>query len=140
MELRLVQGRDSGFSAVETLIALFILTIGLSAVATGLTEGRRIASDADRRQRAVWLAENKVTEKLAAGYDATVVPVDPTERVVGGVLVGEDEEDGIVRRWWIEPDWPEPGSVRVLVATQWTRRSEPQIYTVAGLLTSGLTP
>ena len=140
MELRRAQGREGGFSAIETLIALFILTIGISAVATGLTEGRRIASEADHRQRAVWLAEEKVTEKLALGYDAAVLPVDPTEHVERGVLVGEDEEDGVVRRWWIEPDWPGPGSIRVIVATQWTRRSAPQTYTVAGLLASGLTP
>jgi hypothetical protein len=140
MELRWAQGREGGFSAIETLIALFILTIGISAVATGLTEGRRIASDADHRQRAIWLADNKVTEKLALGYDAALVPIDPAEHVERGVLVGEDEQEGVVRRWWVEPDWPGRGSLRVFVATQWTRRSEPQTYTVAGLLTNGLTP
>jgi type II secretory pathway pseudopilin PulG len=140
MELRRAQRREGGFSAIETLVALFILTIGISAAATGLTEGRRIASDADHRQRAIWLADNKVTEKLALGYHAALVPVDPTEHVEGGALVGEDQEEGVVRRWWVEPDWPGPGSIRVFVATQWTRRSAPQTYTVAGVLTSGLTP
>jgi hypothetical protein len=135
-----MQGREDGFSVIETLVALFILTIGISAVATGLTEGRRIAAEADHRQRAIWLADSKVTEKLALGYDRAIVPVDPSEHVERGTLVGEDEQDGIARRWWVDPDWPGPGCVRVFVATQWTRRSETQTYTVAGLLTSGLTP
>jgi type II secretory pathway pseudopilin PulG len=140
MELERRHAREAGFSVIETLIALFVLTIGISAVSAGLTEGRRIASEADRREHAIWLADSKVTEKLALGYNGAVVPVDPTERVERGMLVGEDAQDGIVRRWSVEPGWPGPGSVRVFVATQWTLRSEPQTYTVAGLLTSGLTP
>ncbi|MFZ5876895.1 MAG: type IV pilus modification PilV family protein [Nitrospirota bacterium] len=140
MELIRAERRERGFSAIETLVALCILMIGLSAVSTGLTEGLRIAATADQRQRAIWLADDKVTEKLGLGYDAAAVPADPTEHVERGTLVGEDEQDGIVRRWRVEPDWPRPGSVRVFVATQWMRRGELQTYTVAGLLAKGLTP
>jgi Tfp pilus assembly protein PilV len=140
MELSRVQGREGGFSAIETLVALLILTIGITAAATGLTEGLRIAAEADHRQRAIWLADNKMTEKMALGAAEAAVPVEPTEQVEGGVLVGEDEEDGIARRWWVEPGWSDQGLVRVFVVTQWTRRSEPQTYPAAGLLAKGLTP
>lgn len=140
MELTRHHGSEGGFSAIETLVALLILTIGITAVTTGLTEGRRIAADADHRQRAIWWADEKLAEKLAAGYAEAAVPVEPTERVAAGVLVGEDEQDGIARRWWVEPGWSGPGLVRVFVVTRWTRRGESHTHTVAGLLGNGLTP
>jgi Tfp pilus assembly protein PilV len=140
MELRRAQEREGGFSAIETLVAVLILTIGITAVANGLTEGLRIAGEADHRQRAIWLADNKMAEKLAVGYAEAAVPVDPAEHVEEDALVGEDEQDGITRRWWVEPGWSDQGLVRVFVVTQWTRRGDPQTYTVAGLLASGLTP
>jgi Tfp pilus assembly protein PilV len=140
MELSRVQKREAGFSAIETLVALLVLTIGMTAATTGLTEGLRITAEADQRQRAIWLADNKMTEKLALGAAEAAVPIEATDHVEGGVLVGEDEQDGITRRWWVEPGWSDPGLVRVFVVTQWTRRGEPQTYPVAGLLAKGLTP
>ena len=140
MELNRTRKREAGFSAIETLAALCVLTIGITAVSTGLTEGRRIATEADRRQRAVWLAYDKMTEKLALSYHAAGAPGGTTERVADRVLLGEDEEDGITRRWWVEEDWSAPGIVRVSVVTQWTRRGKVQTYVIGGLVASGLTP
>ncbi len=140
MELKPLRKWEAGFSAIETLIALFLLTIGISAVATGLTEGLRIAGEADQRQRAIALAYDKMIEKLALGHDAAAVPVEPSERAADGVLVGEDAPEGVARRWWVETGWSDPELARVFVEARWVRRGESQTYAVSGLLASGRTP
>jgi prepilin-type N-terminal cleavage/methylation domain-containing protein len=130
--------RDAGFSALETLIAMLILAVGVTAMSTAFTEGRRVATEADRRQRAIWFAEEKLTEKLALGYDKAAYPMDPDEHTEGGNLVGEDSRDRISRSWWVEPRWSDAGVMRVVVVTKWIRRGERQAYQVAGLLARGL--
>lgn len=128
---------EHGFSVIETLIALFILTIGVAAMATGLTEGRRIAGEAEQRERATWSAQDKVTDKLARGFDRAAEPVTPDEAWADGMLVGRDEQAGVARMWWVEPDRPEPGMVRVSALTQWTRRGERRVYQISSLLARG---
>ncbi|MFZ5861831.1 MAG: type IV pilus modification PilV family protein [Nitrospirota bacterium] len=140
MALKRTNRRERGFSAIETLIALVILTIGMTATATGLTEGRRVAAEADVRQRAIWLAYDKMTEKIALGYDAVRTSGGPIEQVMNGVLVGADEDAGITRRWWVEPGWADRELVRVVVRTEWTRRNERRTQILVGLLASGLAP
>jgi hypothetical protein len=109
------------------------------AVSTGFTEGRRVATEADRRQQAVRSAQDKLSEKLALGYDKVAQTSDVGEHMEGDTVVGDDAHNGITRRWWIETDWAVPGFTRVVVVTQWTRRGERQTYQVAGLLARGRT-
>jgi Tfp pilus assembly protein PilX len=131
--------RQAGFSALETLIAMLLLAVGVTAMSTAFTEGRRIATEADRRQRAMWLAHDKLTAKLALGYDKAAHPVDPAEHAEAGGLVGKDSRDGVTRTWWVESRWSGPGLVRVVVVAEWMRRGQRQTYQVAGLLAKGRT-
>ncbi len=129
---------QAGFSLVETLVALVLLAIGVAAVTTGFSQGHRVADEVRQRQRAIWLAQDKMAEKLARTYDTVTVPIRAAERVEGGVLIGADEAGGVVREWVIEADQPAPGLARVWVATRWTQRGAGYTYQIAGLLAEGL--
>jgi prepilin-type N-terminal cleavage/methylation domain-containing protein len=128
---------DPGFSALETLVAMLVLAIGVTAISTAFTEGRRVATEADRRQRAIWFAEDKLAEKLALGYEKAAQLVGADEHIEGRNLVGQDVRDGLRRTWWVEPGWSAAGVMRVVVIAEWTRRGVPQGYQVAGLLARG---
>lgn len=125
---------------IETLIALFLLTVGLTAVATGFTEGQRIVAEAQHRERAIGAAREKLMERLALGYEHATDLVAPGEQELDGSLFGEDEDGGVIRRWYVEPEQPDHGLTRVSVVTQWTRRGERQTYRISGLLVRGRTP
>jgi prepilin-type N-terminal cleavage/methylation domain-containing protein len=131
---------EAGFSLIETLVALVLLTVGVAAVTTGFTEGRRLADEVGRRQRAISLAQDKLAEKLTMRFDAIAIPTQAGERVEAGALVGQDEMNGVARTWVVEPNHLVPGLARVWVATRWTRRGEVQSYPIAGLLAEGVTP
>jgi prepilin-type N-terminal cleavage/methylation domain-containing protein len=131
---------QEGFSLIETLVALVLLVIGVAAVTTGFVEGHRLAEETGTRQRAISLAQDKLAQTLARTYDAITIPDQATERVEGGMLIGEDEVNGIARTWVVEPDYPAPGLSRVWIATRWIRRGAVQTVQVAGLLAEGLPP
>lgn len=130
---------QAGFSLIETLVALMLLAIGIAAVTTGFTEGHRVADEVRQRQRAIWLAQDKLAEKLARAYETVTIPTRAGERVEGGALIGEDEVNGVSRTWVVEADQPAPGLARVWVATRWTRRGTVQAYQITGLRAEGLT-
>jgi len=131
---------EAGFSLIETLVALVLLTVGVAAVTTGFAEGHRLADEVGLRQRAISLAQDKLTEKLAMKFGSLTAPTQAHERLDAGVLVGQDEIYGVSRTWVIEPDHPAPGLVRVWVVTNWTRRGATQTYQIAGLVAEGITP
>jgi prepilin-type N-terminal cleavage/methylation domain-containing protein len=131
---------QAGFSLIETLIALALLAIGVAAVTVGFAEGNRVSDEVVRRQRAVWLTQDKLAEKLAHSYETVALPTRAVERLEGGVLIGEDEINEISRRWVVEVGYPVPGVARVWVAARWARRDGVQTFQLAGLLAEGLTP
>ncbi len=131
---------EHGFSLIETLIALGLLVIGILAVTTVFTEGRRILGDAERRRSAVWLGREKMEEKVGQAYDTLVEGGDMSERIENGILIGEDRHGGIVRAWTVEPDRPEPGMARVGVTIRWTERGAIRSFRVVGFKARGRTP
>lgn len=131
---------ERGFSLIETVIALGLLVIGVLAVTTVFTEGRRILGDAERRRSAVWLGREKMEEKVGLAYDTLVEGGDMNERVENGVLIGEDRQGGIIRVWTVEPDRPAPGMTRVGVTTRWTERGTIRSFRAVGFKAQGRTP
>ena len=131
---------EHGFSLIETLIALGLLVIGVLAVTTVFTEGRRILGDAERRRSAVWLGREKMEEKVGQAYDTLVERAGDAERLDEGVLIGEDRHGGIVRVWMVEPDRPLPGVARVVVTTRWSERGAIRSFHVVGLKARGRAP
>lgn len=138
--MRRMDAQQAGFSLVEVAVAVGVLVIGVTAVTAAFTGGHRAAQEAARRQQAVWLAQEKLAEKLGRGYDVLTVPANPAERVARGVLVGEDQIRGLTRRWVVEQDQPAPGLARIWVAVSWGRGGSVQSYRLASLLAHGLTP
>jgi len=136
----LEKSTQAGFSLIETLVALVLLTVGVAAVTTGFTEGYRLADEVGRRQQGISLAQDKLAEKLAMRFDTITIPTQAGERVQAGSLVGHDEMNGVSRTWVVEPNHLAPGLARVWVATRWTRRGAVQTYPIAGLLAEGVTP
>jgi prepilin-type N-terminal cleavage/methylation domain-containing protein len=138
--MAMTDSAQAGFSLIETLVALVLLAIGVVATTRGFMEGTRVSIEVDRRQRAIWLAHDKLAEKLAQSYGAVRLPSRVAERLEGGVLIGEDMTDGISRIWVAEPDYPVPGVSRVWVAARWERRGVVQTHQLTGLVAEGLVP
>jgi prepilin-type N-terminal cleavage/methylation domain-containing protein len=138
--MAMTDSAQAGFSLIETLVALVLLAIGVAAITRGFIEGTRVSGEVDRRQRAIWLAQDKLAEKLAQRYETVALPGRAAERLEGGVLIGEDMTDGISRIWVAEPDYPVPGVSRVWVAARWERRGVVQTHQLAGLMAESLAP
>ena len=91
----------SGFTLIEVLLAVVILTTGISIVFRGFTTGLRAASLAQKETTAVMLAQMKVAD----------VEIEAEEGLVLGSEEGDFEEEYEDRfpgyRWLIEIDEPE---------------------------------
>lgn len=128
---------ESGISVIETLVALVLLGVGVAAVATGFTQGLRLSAESLQRQRAVWLAHEKLTSKLSVAADRVGHPVDTTERTVAAGLAGQDHVGGIARSWTVEIDRPSSGVATITVEVEWARRGERLRFRVGSLLADG---
>lgn len=131
---------ERGFSLIETLIALGLLVIGVLAVTTVFTEGRRVLGDAERRRSAVWLGREKMEEKLGQAYDTLAERAGDAERLDDGVLIGEDRHGGIIRAWTVDPARPLPGVARVVVTTRWNEHGAIRSFRVVGFKARGRAP
>ena len=134
--MRDVQGR-AGFSLIEVLVALCILVVGVLGVTRMFSEGRRIFGEVEQRRSAVWLAHDKLEAKLGQEYETLVAPTNGSERTEGGMLVGEDQREGLVRKWRIEVDRPAPGLTSIWVATQWIERGAGRSVLLVGIRARG---
>jgi len=65
-------GGRAGFSLVEVVIALALFVIGMYGVLDLLDQSRRLEDVSQKHLQAVALAEGKLAELRAAGYDAFV--------------------------------------------------------------------
>lgn len=138
--MAMTDSAQAGFSLIETLVALVLLAIGVAATTRGFMEGTRVSGEVDQRQRAIWLAHDKLAEKLAQSYDTVALPSRAAERLESGVLIGEDMANGVSRIWVAEPGYPVPGVSRVWVAVRWERRGVVQTHRLTGLVAEGLAP
>lgn len=95
---------EGGFTLIEVLIAITILTIGLLAVATmqvSAIHGNKMGNDVSR---AIFLAQDKL-EELKNSADITIVPT------------GGGDQTGIFNRnWQIGPSGTNSRSVTVTVS------------------------
>lgn len=94
---------EGGFTLIEVLIAITILTIGLLAVATmqvSAIYGNKMGNDVSR---AIFLAQDKL-EELKNSADITIVPS------------GSDQTGIFNRNWQIGPSGTNSRSVTVTVS------------------------
>jgi len=104
---------DNGFTLIEVLVAITILSIGLLGMATlsvNIIKGNRISNDLTA---ATTLAQQKMEDiRLASEADPTSV-VDET----AAVLPSPDDE--YIRGVVVDDDNPAPGMKRVTTTVSW---------------------
>jgi type IV pilus assembly protein PilV len=129
-------GKDqSGFSLVEVLIAICVLSIALLGLATLQSRGIRSNDLANRTTQAAALAQIKLeefihrsaSEVFAAGQ--TIDPDNPLDET--------GESGGIFSRSWeISDDTPVPYAQTVSVTVSWNDIVGQHNVTVSGVITS----
>jgi type IV pilus assembly protein PilV len=117
---------ESGFTLIEVMIAMTILSIGLMSIAVAQLTAIKVSSRSKHMQDAMFLARERM-DTLAA----IVPPEDPlipsyfstpqTTDDPAPIQVGNDENDATrySRRIQIIPDQPQVGLARVIVTVNW---------------------
>lgn len=82
--------RTTGFTFIEVLVALAIVSISLLALLRLHLISIRMADSAQLTSQAIFLAEQKLAQTLALGY--------PPERINGGTM----EQNGVLFSWRTE--------------------------------------
>lgn len=96
---------QKGFSLLEVVIAMLVLSVGLLGVVSLFETGFKALRTADKQGTAVQLAKGKM-EELRAG--------DPTL-----LTSGQDAPDGMVRDWTVERSVRDPKIWVVEVQVIW---------------------
>ena len=90
---------DGGFSLVEVLVAMLILTIGMIAIAGLLGVTTQMAMGAREAARSTRLAQDKIDELMKLNFataPAVAIGGDLTQDVAN---YSETPDDGITLRW-----------------------------------------
>jgi len=116
--------RDSGFTLLETLVAMAILAVGVLAMAAAMTTALKYTRQSRALTEAMYLAEQRI-ESFASMTGADVeamladgsYPNDPLNPI------DPDPNDGDMttfnRRWTIQTDTPEAGTMILTVQVDW---------------------
>jgi prepilin-type N-terminal cleavage/methylation domain-containing protein len=128
-----------GFSMIETMVAVFVLVVGILAVSTMYLESQRVVHETERRRTALWLTRDKIGQKIGSPYPELTMP-GAGERLADGVLTGEDEPGGMFRTWTVQPDRPQPEIALIRATTKWTERGRPRSVTLVALKARGSAP
>jgi type IV pilus assembly protein PilV len=117
---------ESGFTLIEVMIAMTILSVGLMSIAVAQLTAIKVSSRSKHMQDAMFLARERM-DTLAA----IVPPQDPaipsyfsvpqTTYDPAPVQVGNDDGDATryTRSVQIIPDQPQVGLARVIVTVNW---------------------
>jgi prepilin-type N-terminal cleavage/methylation domain-containing protein len=124
MRIRKQLEAESGFTLVEVLIAMTIMSIGLMSIAMAQLTAIKVSSRSKHLQDAMFLAREQMdtlnaiqpTESgVPSFFDLPQVIDDPN------IQVGTDQEDGtrFTRRTQIIPNNPNAELARVIVTVTW---------------------
>ena len=115
---------SSGFTLIETVIALAILAVGILAVAASMLTAVKLSRTSRSSGQAMYLAQQQL-ETLQA------MPLANVEALVGAVgypndpqgPIDPDPSDGdatlFIRRSFVQPNTPEAGVASLLVEVDW---------------------
>lgn len=70
---------NKGFTLIEVLAAIFILSIGILGLAYAFPPGIQTAKNTEKAAQAVTLAQAKIEEMLSYSYDSDELVVNPDE-------------------------------------------------------------
>ncbi|RKT47242.1 type IV pilus modification PilV family protein [Thiocapsa rosea] len=108
--------RTHGFTLIESLIALVVLSLGLFGLMQMQTRVMAETADSKTRTAAVNIAQEKIEELRSESYAAVVSGKDTVQAESGGTA-------GFTRTWTVKPKI-DPPYREVSVTTRWTRPGE----------------
>lgn len=71
--LAITKNKKSGFSIIEVLVAITFLTVGIFAIAHMFPTGISISQISEENTIATTLAQDKLEELIASGYEGVIV-------------------------------------------------------------------
>jgi prepilin-type N-terminal cleavage/methylation domain-containing protein len=119
---------ESGFTLIEVMIAMTILSVGLMSIAVAQLTAIKVSSRSKHMQDAMFLAREQMD---------TLVAIDPTVNNFFSIAqtiddpapiqVGNDDNDATryTRRTQIFPNQPQGNLARVVVTVTWTTGNVP---------------
>jgi type IV pilus modification protein PilV len=115
------RSQRTGFTLLETMIALALLAIGILGVAALQITALRFARDSRTQTAAMYLAEQQM-ERFYSMTPATVRGMAGTSNDAGNPLhpgLGDDDQTNYNRSWTIQNDSPETGLIAISVQVNW---------------------
>ncbi len=117
--IRWIRGRREGFTLLETMIALGILSVGVLAVAASMLTALKYATTAKNATQAMYLAEEQMEIfRLMLPADVLAMVPDDGWANDGSNPIdpgADDDTTTFNRRWRIQDDTPEVNVITVTV-------------------------
>jgi prepilin-type N-terminal cleavage/methylation domain-containing protein len=115
--------RESGFTLIEVMIAMTILSVGLMSIAVAQLTAIKVSSRSKHMQDAMFLARERMDTLIA--IDPTINTFFATAQTIDDpapIQVGNDDGDATryTRRTQIFPNQPQGNLARVVVTVIWT--------------------
>jgi prepilin-type N-terminal cleavage/methylation domain-containing protein len=116
---------DAGFTLIEVMIAMTILSVGLMSIAVAQLTAIKVTSRSKHLQDAMFLAREQMDtlEAITPDPDPAVASFFGTAKTLNDVdlQLGTDVEDATryTRQTQITPGQPSPGLARVVVTVTW---------------------
>jgi len=112
----------AGFTLIEVMIALVLLGIGMLAVGAAQLTSMRIASQAQHRSQALYLAEEQLEILQAmprddALFNAAATTQDPTNPI--DLTAEVEDATTFSRQWTVTPNVPSAGLTTLRVQVTW---------------------
>lgn len=132
-------GRASGFTLLETIVAITILGIGVLGVAGSLVTSMKTTRESRARTDASYLAEQQMEIfRLMSTANLTLAQANPPDPGNPSSEIDPDPNDGnpttFTRTWEILSDDPEPGIFKVTVIVGFTDKlGNPQTERIQSL-------
>ncbi len=116
--------RRSGFTLIETMVSLAILSIGLIALVFSMMQALKYTRQSRSLTHAMYLAQQQIESfhsmpgaDVVALTGAAGYPSDPNNPIDPDP--GDADATVFTRRWFIQPDTPEEGIITVSVEVDW---------------------
>ena len=106
---------EKGFSLLEVLISIVVLSVGLLGVANMQVVAIRVNDNANQMTQATTLTQDKVEELMAKQFDT--------------MTSDENEKDGYTLQWQVDDN--ADGTKTINVNTTWVNSGEQKTYSLS---------
>lgn len=105
----------AGFTLIEVLVALLLITLAASATATGMRATTNLLGMNERHARAITLTQSAIEDLRTLDYDSIASGSSSTN-------------DGYLTQWAVQSNSPGAGMKFITATTTWNWRGKPQAY------------